>query len=98
VGLLHFWFRYFRNPLSRAEAEKMMRYRWRIASQQDTAPLPFTEKAIDDIYTYSKGVPRAMCQVADVSLLAAFNQHKLEVNETTVKMVVNSLSRQEGET
>jgi hypothetical protein len=43
-------------------------------------------------------VPRAICQVADVSLQAAYNQHKLRVDETLVKMVVNSLSRQEGET
>ncbi len=83
------------SALSRPEAEKMMRYRWRIASQQDSAPLPFSDKAIDELYTYSKGVPRMICKVADVSLLAAFKLQKHEVDEATVKMVMNTLSRQE---
>jgi general secretion pathway protein A len=85
------------SALSRPEAEKMMQYRWRIASHQDTAALPFTDKAIDALYTYSKGVPRAICKVADVSLLAAYNQDKPEVDESLVNMVVNSLSGQEGQ-
>jgi general secretion pathway protein A len=83
------------SALSRPEVEKMMRYRWRIASQQDSAPLPFRDKAIDGLYTYSKGVPRMICKVADVSLLAAFKQQKHKVDEATVKMVMNTLSRQE---
>jgi type II secretory pathway predicted ATPase ExeA len=84
------------SALSRAEAEKMMQYRWRVASQKETASLPFTEQALDEIYTFSKGVPRMICKVADLSLLATFNQQKHEVNDVTVKIVVNSLSRQEG--
>jgi type II secretory pathway predicted ATPase ExeA len=87
----------FLSALSRAEAERMMGYRWKIASKNETAPLPFTNKAIDEIFNYSKGVPRAICQVADVSLLAAYNQQKHQVDELLVKMVVNSLSIQEGE-
>jgi type II secretory pathway predicted ATPase ExeA len=87
----------FLSALSRPEAEKMMKYRWKIASQNETAPLPFTGKAIDEIFNYSKGVPRAICQVADVSLLVAYNQQKHEVDDEMVKMVVNSLSIKEGE-
>ena len=87
----------FLSALSRSEAEKMMQYRWKIASQSDTASLPFTPKAIDEIFNFSKGVPRYMCQVADVSLLAAYNQHQEEVNETIVRVVVNNLSAKEGE-
>jgi type II secretory pathway predicted ATPase ExeA len=87
----------FLSALSRTEAEKMMQYRWKIASQNDTAPLPFTPKAIDEIFNYSKGVPRYICQVADVSLLATYNQQKQEVDEGIVKIIVNSLSVKEGE-
>jgi general secretion pathway protein A len=87
----------FLSALSRAEAEKMMQYRWRVAAQNDTAALPFTEKALDELFNYSTGVPRYMCQVADVSLLAAYNQRKQEVDETIVKVVVNNLSAMEGE-
>ena len=74
----------------------MMQYRWKIASHNDTSPLPFTAKAIDEIFNYSTGVPRAMCQVADVALLAAYNQQKQEVDDKLVRIVVNSLSIQEG--
>ena len=87
----------FLSALSRSEAEKMMQYRWKIASQNDATPFPFTAKAIDEIFNYSKGVPRYICQVADVSLLAAYNQHKQEVDETIIKVVVNNLSAKEGE-
>jgi type II secretory pathway predicted ATPase ExeA len=86
----------FLSALARAEAEKMMQYRWNIASQQNPSPLPFTDKAIDEVFNYSKGVPRAICKVADVSLQAAYNQHKPKVDEALVTLVVNSLSRQEG--
>jgi type II secretory pathway predicted ATPase ExeA len=87
----------FLSALSRSEAEKMMQYRWKIASQNDTSPLPFTAKALDEIFNYSKGVPRYMCKVADVCLLAAYNQHTYEVDEKIVKVVVNSFSAKEGE-
>jgi general secretion pathway protein A len=87
----------FLSALSRAEAEKMMQYRWNVASQNDASPLPFTTKAIDEIFNYSKGVPRYMCQVADVALLAAYNQQKHEVDEKIVQIIVNNLSGKEGE-
>jgi general secretion pathway protein A len=87
----------FLSALSRTEAEKMMQYRWKIASQNDASPLPFTAKAIDEIFNYSKGVPRYICQVADVALLAAYNQQKQEVDDKIAKIIVNSLSVKEGE-
>ena len=75
----------------------MMGYRWKIAAKNETSPLPFTHKAIDEIFNYSKGVPRAICQVADVCLLAAYNQQKQEINDELVRMVVKSLSIKEAE-
>lgn len=87
----------FLSALSRSEAEKMMQYRWKIASQNDTTPLPFMAKAIDEIFNYSKGVPRYICQVADVSLLAAYNQQKHEVDDKIVRMIVHSLAAKEDE-
>jgi general secretion pathway protein A len=81
----------FLSALSRPEAQKMMEYRWQIASKNHNAPLPFTEKALDALFNYSKGVPRAICQVADVALLAAHTQHKQVVDEAQVRMVINTL-------
>jgi general secretion pathway protein A len=87
----------FLSALSRSEAEKMMAYRWNIAAQHNPSPLPFTHKAIDEIFNYSKGVPRAICKVADVALQAAYNQQQPQVDEALVKIVINSLSQQEEE-
>jgi type II secretory pathway predicted ATPase ExeA len=87
----------FLSALSRPEAKKMMEYRWKIASKNETSPLPFTDKAIDEIFNYSKGVPRAICQVADVCLLAAYNQQKHTVEDDLVRVVVNTLAKSEGE-
>ncbi len=87
----------FLSALSRPEAEKMMGYRWQVAAKNNTAALPFSAKAIDEIFNYSKGVPRAICQVADVSLLAAYNQQKQEVDDALVKLVVNTLVKKEAE-
>ncbi len=81
----------FLSALTRPEAQKMMEYRWQIASTHDHSPLPFTAKALDELFNYSKGVPRAICQVADVALLAAYKQHKQVVDEAQVRMVINTL-------
>ena len=56
----------------------------------------FKPPALPEVADYSKGVPRYICQVADVALLAAYHQGKPEVDDTIVKVVVNSLSGKEG--
>jgi general secretion pathway protein A len=83
------------SSLSRAEAEEMMRFRWSVASKSKSNAFPFTKEAIDAIFNYSKGIPRSICQVSDVALLAAFNQEKKEINEELVKLVVHALATKE---
>jgi general secretion pathway protein A len=55
--------------LSYAETVAMLRHRWLIAGGKD---FPFTDSAIEQIYTYSQGIPRTQVILADNALLAAF--------------------------
>jgi general secretion pathway protein A len=55
--------------LSYAETVAMLRHRWLITGGKD---FPFTDSAIEQIYTYSQGIPRTQVILADNALLAAF--------------------------
>ncbi len=55
--------------LSYAESVAMLRHRWLIAGGKD---FPFTDSAIEQLYTYSQGIPRTQVILADNALLAAF--------------------------
>jgi type II secretory pathway predicted ATPase ExeA len=83
----------FLSALTRQEAQKMMEFRWKVASENEDSPLPFTEKAVDEIFKHSKGVPRAICKLSDVALLAAYRLHKNEVDDAQVQMVINALTK-----
>ena len=79
------------SALSREEAEAMMKHRWDVASQDKNNKLPFTKKAIDAIWNSSKGIPRSICQAADIALLAAFNTKEKKVDGKLIKPVIRSL-------
>jgi hypothetical protein len=55
--------------LSYAETVTMLRHRWLVAGGKS---FPFTDQAIEQIYTYSQGIPRTQVILADNALLAAF--------------------------
>jgi general secretion pathway protein A len=55
--------------LSPAETVAMLRHRWLVAGGKD---FPFTDGAIEQIYSYSQGIPRTQVILADNALLAAF--------------------------
>jgi general secretion pathway protein A len=55
--------------LSYAETVAMLRHRWLVAGGKD---FPFTDGAIEQIYSYSQGIPRTQVILADNALLAAF--------------------------
>src|SRR5690242_15950308 len=64
------------------ENSEMIDFRWRVASGNQEHP--FTSEALEAIYTYSKGMPREACILADNSLLAAFLNEKKKVDKKTV--------------
>ena len=57
--------------LSPSETEAMLKHRWIVAGGKETF-FPFTPDALEQIFIYSKGIPRTQIIIADNSLLAAF--------------------------
>jgi general secretion pathway protein A len=61
---------------------EMIDFRWRVASSNQKHP--FSADALEAIYTYSKGMPREACIIADNALLAAFLSNKKVIDKQTV--------------
>jgi len=76
---------------SRSEAETMMKHRWSVASQGTKNDFPFRKKAIDLIWNYSRGIPRSICQIADIALLTAFNTKSKKVTPKILGPVIRSI-------
>lgn len=83
------------SALSRDETEELIKYRWQVASATADNPLPFQDQAVDRIFTYSRGLPREMCKLCDLALLAAFADHKKEIDARIVEAVAMSLDLEE---
>jgi general secretion pathway protein A len=71
--------------LSYAESVAMLRHRWLIAGGKD---FPFTDSAIEQLYTYSQGIPRTQVILADNALLAAFVSGQTTVGADIIHSVV----------
>jgi general secretion pathway protein A len=71
--------------LSYAETVAMLRHRWLIAGGKD---FPFTDSAIEQIYTYSQGIPRTQVILADNALLAAFVSGQTTIGADIIHSVV----------
>jgi general secretion pathway protein A len=79
------------SSLTRDNAEEMMRFRWKTASKSQDNPFPFNKEGIDLIFNASKGIPRSICQIADVSLLAGYKSDHKEINKDLIALVIGSL-------
>lgn len=82
------------SALTREDAEDMMKFRWETASKNKGNPFPFTSEALDVIFNASKGIPRAICQLADVSLVAAANNDRKTIDGALATAVANTLTTQ----
>ena len=80
------------SSLTRKDAEEMLNHRWAIASQSPVSKLPFTKSAIDLVWSASNGVPRSMCQVADIALLIAYNKKSSNINRPIVNTSLQLIS------
>jgi general secretion pathway protein A len=58
------------DPLFLSETSAMLKHRWLIAGGKDN--FPFTDNALEQLFIYSKGIPRTQIILADNSLLAAY--------------------------
>jgi general secretion pathway protein A len=71
--------------LSPAETEAMLKHRWLVAGGKE---FPFTEDALDTIYTSSKGIPRTEVILADNALLAGFLLGQKTIDADLIRQVV----------
>lgn len=85
------------SPLSREESEELVRYRWQVASVEQANPLPFAKAALDALFEYSKGLPREICKICDLALLAACAERKLQVEPGTIHAVAEGLALKGGQ-
>lgn len=77
--------------LSREEVEELVRYRWSVANATKDNPLPFQKESLDSIFEYSKGLPRQVCKICDMALLAAFADDSKAVNSEIIHSVAEGL-------
>ena len=71
--------------LSYAETVAMLRHRWLVAGGK---AFPFADSAIEQIYSYSQGIPRTQVILADNALLAAFVSRADTISPEIIHAVV----------
>lgn len=85
-------------PLSLAELQAMIKFRWQVAS--GGAQHPFTDDAVAAIYQHAEGMPREANILADNTLLLAFHAHQGRIDRALVEQVATdrktNLSRKEA--
>lgn len=74
--------------LTRQDAEALIDFRWKIAGGDKH---PFTPEALDEIFKYSRGLPRKMCKLCDNALIRAFSAKKKDINKETVDIVAEEI-------
>ncbi len=84
------------SPLSREETEELVRFRWQVASIEADNPLPFDKGALDGIFEFSKGLPREICKICDLALLAACASQRKKVGAATIRSVASGLALKGG--
>ncbi|KPA19570.1 ATPase AAA [Candidatus Magnetomorum sp. HK-1] len=85
--------RYRIKPLSKKEMNAYIQYRIRIASASDNqiALSPFTPLVLNQIFRYSKGIPRIVNTICDRAFMAAFIDNTREITPIHIKKAVKSL-------
>ena len=82
--------RFYLTSMSRLETAHYIYHRLGIASESGTAPLLFSEQTVNQIYKYSKGVPRTVNIICERTLMAAFTENTREINTFHVKKAYRS--------
>jgi general secretion pathway protein A len=82
--------RYHIDALSREEVTRYIEHRLSLAATNGSAP-EFEESAVDEIYRYSKGVPRLINQVCNKALLTGFVQETRRIRDDIIKQSIMEL-------
>jgi len=78
--------RYHLNPLSRADTLDYVKYRLEKAGRAEKI---FSEEALEEICSYSSGIPRKINNVCDLSLLVGAGVKAEMIDQTIVSGVIN---------
>lgn len=76
-------------PLTRAEAEEYILHRLEVAGNREA--VAFSEPTLDNIYQYSRGIPRLLNIICDFLLLSAFVEETRELSAEMVSGVIGDL-------
>jgi general secretion pathway protein A len=80
--------------LSASETAEMMVYRLRVAGADAS---PFTTDAADEVYRLSLGLPRQVCQLCDMAMLASFAAKRTSIDAAAVRGAATELRLDERE-
>jgi general secretion pathway protein A len=78
---------YHLNPLSKGETSEYILHRMKLVSSNGVFDI-FTQSAIDEIYEYTKGVPRLINLIADSALLSGFVYNLKNVDGKIIRDVI----------
>jgi type II secretory pathway predicted ATPase ExeA len=81
--------RYTMQPMTREETTSYLRHHLNLAGRSDTL---FSDDAIDLIHTTSRGLPRAVNNLAIQALIAAYTDRKAIVDQTSARAAVNEVT------
>ena len=81
-------------PLTRAETEGYIYQRLLVAGAQGN--VTFSNPALDEIYRFSKGIPRLINLLCDRALLAGFVEQTCHIEEESIQKAKKSLLGMEG--
>lgn len=72
------------NPFDLAQSREMLKFRWAAAGGNGDQ-MPFREEAVEEIFTRTQGVPRAIVKLANEALIKAAVDNKKEVDADTIR-------------
>ncbi len=87
--------RFFLRNLGREDTRELIRYRLRRAGAAEGREI-FSEDGFAGVYNYSKGCPRVICSVADLSLIIAHSRFSRQVDFVSVSQACSDMNRTEG--
>jgi type II secretory pathway predicted ATPase ExeA len=94
-GIPEFWqrlpVRYYFEPLRLGETRELVTYRL-IKAGLDARRQIFTDDAFDIIQRYSKGCPRTILAMADLSLLVGYTDHSVKIGFKEMSKVISAMS------
>jgi type II secretory pathway predicted ATPase ExeA len=65
--------------------EKMIRFRWTIASSEAASTPPFSTEAYEALYQLSKGNPRLVCKLCHAALLLGYMEQTRAISPELVR-------------